>query len=155
MFSPHYETALGEVRRVLKPGARAIFVVWASPDQPFFNATSGVLMRLAQLPPPPPDAPSPFRFARPGSISQALCDAGFGNVSENAHEVPLPFSGTPEQMWDMYSEVQRAIFKKFELVLGPARHSEAVAEIKRALAQHFDGRVVNAPGRIFVAVGTS
>src|SRR5215472_13039250 len=46
MFFNDTGLVMSEVLRVLKPGGRAAFLVWGSFEQPFFDATVGVVLRL-------------------------------------------------------------------------------------------------------------
>jgi hypothetical protein len=53
MFFSGTALVMSEVLRVLKPGGRAAFLVWGSFEQPFFDATVGIILRLvegAQMP---------------------------------------------------------------------------------------------------------
>ena len=61
--------ALGELRRVLRPGARACFLAWGSFEQPYWQSTMGVVHRHVGGPVLSPDGPNPFRYARSGSLS--------------------------------------------------------------------------------------
>lgn len=109
MFFPDTQRALTELRRVLKPGARACFAVWGSKDQPYFASTIGVVHRHVGGPFLEPKGPDPFRFSRPGSLSEALSQSGFSSVHEEARTVPWTWPGSPEEAW----EQQRAIATPF------------------------------------------
>jgi SAM-dependent methyltransferase len=63
MFFADLPLALAEVRRVLKPGRRAVFMAWGeAPRNNFFASTTGVLLRFVKSPPQGPDLA--HRFAR-------------------------------------------------------------------------------------------
>jgi SAM-dependent methyltransferase len=109
MFFADTQRALSELRRVLKPGARACFAVWGSKDQPYFASTIGVVHRQVGGPFLESNGPDPFRFSRPGSLSEALTQGGFSNVHEETRTVPWTWPGPPEEAW----EQQRAIATPF------------------------------------------
>ena len=46
MFFTHVDLALAEMLRVLKPGGRAAFLAWGQFEQPFFESTVGIVLRL-------------------------------------------------------------------------------------------------------------
>src|SRR5512142_2263244 len=72
MFFRDPRKALGELRRVLRSGARACILAWGPFDQPYWKSMMGVVHRHVGGPLLPPDGPDPFRFAEPGSLSQVL-----------------------------------------------------------------------------------
>ncbi len=56
--------ALKEIYRVLKPGGRAAFIAWGAMERnPFFLTGLGPFMKRVAVPPPPPGAPTPFKYA--------------------------------------------------------------------------------------------
>src|SRR6266567_78543 len=69
MFFHDPNLAMSELRRVLRPGARACFLAWGPFDQPFWQSMMGVVQRHVGGPLLQPDAPNPFRFSEPGSLS--------------------------------------------------------------------------------------
>ncbi|HEX2171390.1 MAG TPA: class I SAM-dependent methyltransferase [Dehalococcoidia bacterium] len=146
MFCPDVGQACREIRRVLRPGGRAVLLVWGSSDQPFFASTRGVVGRHMHLPTPPPGAPTPWRFAEEGSISTALREAGFGEVREQLHTVSWPFPGSPERAWTALREITG-----MEI---PADILDKVgADVVAALGQYYDGHQVDPTAQVIVASG--
>jgi SAM-dependent methyltransferase len=134
MFSEDVQATLAEVRRVLKPGGRAAFVVWGTPRQPLFESTLGVVAELTGT-----EAPTGLarRFATPGALGGSLHEAGFLEVYEEARTLPWPFTGTAEGLWDMFRELAGPSFNQelAALEVGVrARVDALVAERLRAFA---------------------
>ena len=109
MFFADTHRALRELHRVLRPGSRACFAVWGLKDQPYFASTIGVVHAFAGGPLLEPNGPDPFRFSRPGSLSEELVKSGFADVQEETRTVPWTWPGPPEEAW----EQQRAIATPF------------------------------------------
>jgi SAM-dependent methyltransferase len=70
--------AFAETRRVLRPGGRPAFSVWAARERnPALSLAGNVLVELGHIPPPDPEAPGAFVMADPGRIRQLVVEAGF------------------------------------------------------------------------------
>jgi SAM-dependent methyltransferase len=70
--------AFAETRRVLRPGGRLAFSVWAARERnPALSLVGGVLESRGHIPPPDPEAPSAFAMADPGRIRELVVGAGF------------------------------------------------------------------------------
>ena len=70
--------AFAETRRVLRPGGRLAFSVWAARElNPALSLVGGVLESQGHIPPPDPEAPSAFAMADPGYIRELVVGAGF------------------------------------------------------------------------------
>lgn len=109
MFCDEPARALSEVRRVLKPGARAAFVVWGSPQQPLFESTLAELGGESAALSVEEAQPGPFRFARASSLAALVRDAGFSNVVEESRVLPWPLHGTACELWRMFRESSPAL----------------------------------------------
>lgn len=80
--------AFAETRRVLRPGGRLSFSVWAARERnPALSLAGRILVELGHIPPPDPEAPGPFFMADPGRIQELVVGAGFAEPA--IEEVPF------------------------------------------------------------------
>jgi SAM-dependent methyltransferase len=141
MFFQDPLAALGELRRVLRPGARACFLVWGAFDQPYWQSMMGVVQRHVGGPLLEADAPDPFRFAEPGSLSAVLRSAGFNAVEEETRTLPWAWPGPVEEVWEYAQSVSVPFRPMLDRV--PAEEWPRVhAEVHAAVRQHWDGEKV-------------
>jgi SAM-dependent methyltransferase len=97
--------ALAETKRVLRPGGRVAFAVWATPDKnPFASVPARIMVERGDVPPPEPDAPGIFSLADHSRINELVKGAGFGDP--RIEEVPITFSYEDlDQYWQMINEL--------------------------------------------------
>jgi SAM-dependent methyltransferase len=70
--------AFAETRRVLRPGGRLAFSVWAARERnPALSLVGRILVELGHILPPDPEAPGPFFMADTGRIRELVVGAGF------------------------------------------------------------------------------
>jgi ubiquinone/menaquinone biosynthesis C-methylase UbiE len=106
MYAVDLPKAVSEIRRVLSPGGRMAFAVWGPPDQgSYLGFVLGRFFARRVPEPPPPDMPFPLRFAAPGSLGAALRVAGLPSVEEETVVLPLPWPGSPEEVWMQFYDV--------------------------------------------------
>ena len=145
---------LREVRRVLKPDGRIALLAWGPPDQsPYIQAALGPILGRAQLPPPPPDAPQPFRFARHGALTAELEQAGFRQVLEATHVIPLSWPGPPEELWQHLYDIA-APFRPVVDGLDPDDREWAIGEVLAGLRRYYDGERTTTPAAVVIASAT-
>ena len=152
MFIPDIGKAMREIRRVLKPGGRTALVVFGPADMnPYFDSTSGLASRRAKLPPPEPGAPTPFRFAREGSLGEEFGAAGFNNVEEDHRTIPWIFEGSSERCWEFVSELTAPAFKSIFDAISKEKYHDVVSDICAAIERYRVGDHIDFTARIIVA----
>ena len=143
--------ALAEIRRVLKSGGVASFVAWGPVEQnEYLRTVMGPFKKRQPMPVPPPDAPQPYRFSAPGSLTAELRGAAFSNVLEETRTVRVIWPGPPDELWKRQYEISaplRPYFNSF----APDAFAQATQEVITALTGFFDGREVIARAAIVVA----
>lgn len=140
MFFPDMQLAANEIFRVLKPGGRIATSVWNIPEKNFWvTATMGTIMRLMELPPPPPDLPGMFRCAKPGRMKEIFNTAGFTNYAEQEVTTQLR-TGTPERYWNMMTEVGAPIVAALSNADDTMRQ-KIKKEVFDLIARHYPGNV--------------
>jgi ubiquinone/menaquinone biosynthesis C-methylase UbiE len=152
MLFPNVGQALGEIRRVLKPGGRAAFVAWGPTAQrPNARLPQDILRKYVQMPPSEPGAPNTDRFAQAGTLSAALRESGFGQVQEESPTIPYPWPGSPEQFWERQQET--GVHRRLVERLAPEQREQVFHEVIEAIRQYWDGQQVNFTAVIVVASG--
>jgi SAM-dependent methyltransferase len=152
MFFRDPELALGELRRTLRPGARACFLAWGSFDQPYWQTTMGVVHRHVGGPLLDPSGPDPFRFAAPGSLSAILRSAGFHEVEEEIKTLPWTWLGPAEEVWEQAQAVSvpfRPMLERVPADQWPKIH----AKVHAAVRQYSDGEKVAFGASVVLASG--
>lgn len=152
MFFAEAERALSEIRRVLKPNGRAIFMVWGKPEPGSYFGTVALpfIMRLAEK--PDPDGPGPMRFAEPDKLAALLRNIGYSDVQEIRDSMSAPYPGTPEQLLISTFEIA-APFRTIAASLSEEDRSAAEKEALDNLNSHYDGEKVNINAPIVIVTG--
>lgn len=152
MFFSDPILALQELRRILRPGARACFLAWGPFDQPYWQSMMGVVHRHVGGPLLAPDGPNPFRYAEPGSLSTVLRGAGFDAAEEETKTLPWTWPGTVEEVWEQAQAVAVPFRPMLERV--PAeRWPEIHAEVHAAVRQYSDGEKIKFGASVVMASG--
>jgi len=152
MFFQDPVSALRELRRVLRPRARACFLAWGSVEQPYWQSMMGVVQRHVGGPLLQPDGPNPFKFSVPGSLSAILRAAGFNAVEEETKTLPWNWPGPVEEVWEYAQSVSVPFRPMLERV--PADEWPQVhAKVHAAVRRYWDGEKVAFGALVVLASG--
>jgi ubiquinone/menaquinone biosynthesis C-methylase UbiE len=152
MFFADVESALRELQRVLRPGARACFVAWGPFEQPYWQSTWGLVLKHVGGAALPAEAQNPFRFADPASLATALAKAGFSNTEAFVRKIPWTWLGTADEVWEYAKSVStpfRPLLERVPESQWPAINAEiydAVSKYEKDDAIHFGADIVFASG---------
>jgi ubiquinone/menaquinone biosynthesis C-methylase UbiE len=101
MLTTDPAAAFAETRRVLRPGGRLAFSVWASRERnPALSLVGRVLESQGHIAPPEPEAPGAFAMADPGRIRELVVGAGF--AEPEIEEVSFRWSFADQEAYWRY-----------------------------------------------------
>ena len=134
MFFTECHRALTELRRVLKPGARACFAAWGPIEQPYWQTTMKIVHRHAGGAMLEPGGADPFRFSVAGSLSNVLSASGFHEVQESTCNLPWIWPGDADEVLEYFCAVAapfRPMLERVPAEEWPTVRAEAKAAIER------------------------
>jgi SAM-dependent methyltransferase len=127
-FAADLVTALGEARRVAKPGARVLIQVWGPPERNELEPMKQVARRYA--PPPPPDAPAPPELWKPGVLEALATEAGL--TPELAFDLGYAFAYPDEETLGRLLTAPMGL----AALAGPDGEARLRGEVVAALSPH-------------------
>lgn len=151
MFVPDDDGALAEVRRVLKPGGRAAFMVWgACTDNALFAVVGAAVEERLGADPVHGIGPL-FRYAAPGSLAAALARVGFADAAELAL-TPVRRAPCGQPFWRATLDM---LFGARIAGLAADERADLEADIAGRFAALAVGDAVPLPAHVRIGVGTA
>lgn len=127
--------AFRQLRRVLRAGGRACFLVWGTFDQAYGQTMIGGVPRHVGGPVWQSANQDPCRFGKPGSLSSVLRSAGFNEVKEETRTLPWTWPGPPEEVWEQVQASAVAFRPRFDRVpteMWPRIHADVHAAVEKS-----------------------
>jgi SAM-dependent methyltransferase len=114
MLVPDMNAAATQAARVLRPGARATFAVWADPElNEWLTAAGRSALELGLIERPEPEEPGPFRLAGEGRLAEVL--EGGGLAVEVVEDVPLTWRAPSlAEWWNVICDTSRMLSQLVE-----------------------------------------
>jgi ubiquinone/menaquinone biosynthesis C-methylase UbiE len=153
MFFPDPELAFREMLRVTKPGGSLGFIVWHKSElNPYSYLVTEVLSRHIETTPPDPDAPDAFRFAEPGKLARVLRTAGAINIRERILKFEMAAPISPEEFWDMRSEISEILRDKLKK-FSAAERWQIGKQVQHVVRAFFPNNQMRFPAQAIIVTG--
>jgi len=151
MFFSDLTQGVAEMHRVLKPGGKAVLLVWGPMDQPYFATTIGTVLRMLPGTAVPEQGRRMFALGSGGILAQGLKQAGFSGVEEQLVTVPWTWPGTPEEVWEYFKDVTVPFAPLLQSI--PAeRRAEIDTEVLRSITRYYDGESIKFTATVNIAI---
>lgn len=154
MLVPDPERASREIRRVLRPGGRAVISVWGPRKRnPWLALVFDVVTGRLGTPVPPPGLPHPFSLDDAHRLEAILSEAGLADVEVEELETPYR-AASVDEWWERTSALAGPLARRLAALPEPAARSLRDRAVEAARPyEAADG--LEFPGVCLVARGTA
>jgi len=145
MFALDPERAVGEFRRVLRPGGRVSIAVWGPrASNPWLGVVFDALSEQIGRPVPPPGIPGPFALEDADRLRALFVTAGFDKVELTEHAVPAR-APSFDEWWNRTSSLAGPL-ATIIAALPPDAAGELRTRLQRAVQPYRSGEALELPG---------